>query len=119
MLLSSPVHGNVAARSFRRDRSRAPSRLLRQAHSDLPGPCFTGKLRFSAQNRGMNVVATVRALNQRAAKEKWYHYCDPSLAFSDHSYDHLLGVWRTKAGGRRMPRRSALTPRDLKDILPN
>jgi hypothetical protein len=65
----------------------------------------------------MDVLATVRALNQRAAREKWYHYCDPSLAFSDHFHDPLLSVWRAKAGGRAMPQRSAITPRDLKDIL--
>ena len=65
----------------------------------------------------MNVVATVRALNQRAVKEKWFHYCDPTLAFSDHFYDHLLEVWRARAGERPMPQRSAITPRDLKDIL--
>src|SRR5882757_3298868 len=67
----------------------------------------------------MNVVATVKALNQRAAREKWFHYCDPTLTFSDHFYDHLLDLWRAKADGRPMPQRSAITPRDLKDILPN
>ena len=82
-------------------------------------PLLYRQVKVFSPKSGMNIVATVRALNQRAAKEKWYHYCGPSLAFSDHSYDHLLDVWRAKAGGRRMPRRSALTPRDLKDILRN
>ena len=67
----------------------------------------------------MNVIATVKALNQRAAREKWFHYCDPTLTFSDHFHDHLLEVWRAKAGDRPMPQRSAITPRDLKDILRN
>ena len=67
----------------------------------------------------MNVLATAQALNQRAAREKWYHYCDPSLAFSDAWYDKLLNLWRTKAGDRPMPKRSELSPRDLKDILRN
>jgi hypothetical protein len=67
----------------------------------------------------MNVVATVRALNQRAAREKWFHYCDPTLAFSDHFYDHFLEVWRAKSGERPMPQRSAIMPRDLKDVLRN
>jgi hypothetical protein len=67
----------------------------------------------------MNVIATVKALNQRAAREKWFHYCDPTLAFSDHFYDHLLDVWHAKAGDRPMPQRSTITPRDLKDILRN
>jgi len=67
----------------------------------------------------MDVVATVRALNQRAAREKWFHYCDPTLTFSDHFYDHFLEVWRAKAGERPMPQRSAITPRDLKDVLRN
>ena len=67
----------------------------------------------------MNVIATAKALNQRAIKEKWYHYCDPSLAFSDASYNRLLDLWRSKKGDRRMPKRADMTPRDLKDILRN
>lgn len=67
----------------------------------------------------MDVVETARALNQRAAREKWYHYCDPTLAFSDAQYGKLLDLWQTKANGRTMPRRSDLTPRDLKDVLRN
>lgn len=67
----------------------------------------------------MNVLDTVKALNQRAARENWYHVCDPSLTFSDPSYEKLLDLWRSKAGDRPMPRRSEMTPRDLKDILRN
>lgn len=67
----------------------------------------------------MNVVAIAKALNQKAAKEKWYHYCDPTLAFSDSSYDQLLNLWKSKAAGRQMPRRSEITARDLKDVLRN
>jgi hypothetical protein len=67
----------------------------------------------------MNVHEPVRALNQRAAREKWYYFCDPALTFSDSYYDALLNLWRTKAGGRPMPRRSEFTPRDLKDVLRN
>jgi hypothetical protein len=65
----------------------------------------------------MDVLATVRALNQRAAKEKWFHFCDPSLQFSNASYGELLDLWRRKTGNRRMPARSDMTPRDLKDVL--
>ena len=67
----------------------------------------------------MNVLAAAKALNQKAAQEKWHHYCDPTLAFSDASYDRLLELWRAKAGVRKMPRRSDMTPRDLKDVLRN
>ena len=67
----------------------------------------------------MNVIATAKALNQRAVKEKWYHYCDPTLAFSDACYDRLLNLWRVKAGSRPMPRRSDMTARDLKEVLRN
>ena len=67
----------------------------------------------------MNVFAAARALNQRAAREKWYHLCDPTLAFSDPCYNQLLDLWRRKAGDRKMPARSEMTPRDLKDILRN
>jgi len=67
----------------------------------------------------MNVLDSVKALNQRAAREHWYHVCDPSLTFSDPSYEKLLNLWRSKAGDRLMPRRSELTPRDLKEVLRN
>src|SRR5215475_8150140 len=67
----------------------------------------------------MNVLDSVKALNQRAARENWYQVCDPSLTFSDPSYEKLLDLWRSKAGDRAMPRRSEMTPRDLKDILRN
>lgn len=65
----------------------------------------------------MDVLAAAKALNQRAAKEKWYHYCDPTLAFGDPCYRELLDLWRLKAAGRAMPARSELTARDLKNIL--
>ena len=52
--------------------------------------CFTGNLRFSAKNgpmtlhdRHMNLHDAVKTFNQRAAREKWYYFCDPTLAFSD------------------------------------
>ena len=67
----------------------------------------------------MNVIAAARALNQKAARENWHHLCDPSLAFSDPCYDQLLNLWRSKAGDRPMPKRSEISPRDLKDILRN
>lgn len=67
----------------------------------------------------MNVIAKAKALNQRAAREKWYHVCDPTLAFSDDSYSRLLDLWRSKAKDGKMPRRSDFSPRDLKDVLRN
>lgn len=67
----------------------------------------------------MNIPAAARALNQKAAQQKWHHFCDPGLAFSDGFYDRFLETWRTKAGDRVMPARSELTPRDLKDVLRN
>lgn len=65
----------------------------------------------------MNVIATAKALNQRAAKEKWHHFCDPSLAFNDSLHTQFLALWRAKRGTRLMPVRSDLSPRDLKDFL--
>jgi hypothetical protein len=67
----------------------------------------------------MNVLAAARALNQKAAQQKWHHFCDPGLAFTDGFYDRFLEIWRTKAGDLPMPARSHLTPRDLKDVLRN
>ena len=65
----------------------------------------------------MNIANAVRALNERAAREKWYHVCDPSLSFIDPIHETLLNLWRSKAGDRPMPRRSELSARDLKDVL--
>jgi hypothetical protein len=65
----------------------------------------------------MSVLNAIKALNQRAAREKWYYYCDPTLAFSDSCYAQFLSLWQNKAGTRRMPARSEITPRDLKDFL--
>jgi len=67
----------------------------------------------------MNFAAAVRALNERAVREKWYHICDPSLSFSDPCYIQLLELWRTKAGTKKMPARSDMTFRELKDLLRN
>jgi hypothetical protein len=74
---------------------------------------------MTLHDRHMNLHDAVKAFNQRAAREQWYYYCDPALRFSDSHYDALLGLWRTKASGRPMPRRSDFTPRDLKDVLRN
>jgi len=65
----------------------------------------------------MNVEAAAQALNRKAASQKWYHFCDPTLAFHDPCYETFLDLWRGKMGGRAMPRRSDITPRDLKDFL--
>jgi hypothetical protein len=67
----------------------------------------------------MNIQVAAQALNRKAAEQKWYHFCDPSLAFHDASYKQFLSLWQMKAGGRPMPMRSEITPRDLKDVLRN
>ena len=67
----------------------------------------------------MNLNDTIKALNRRAAQEKWYYFCDPELRFDDSYHDALLDLWRAKAVGRPMPRRSDITPRELKDVLRN
>lgn len=67
----------------------------------------------------MNIEAAARALNQKAVQQNWHHFCDPGLHFSDASYGRLLLLWHEKAGDRLMPRRSQITPRDLKDLLRN
>ena len=80
-----------------------------------------------AHNRDMTVLTApikdlhtaARTLNQRAEREKWYYFCDPSLGFSDDYHVQLLNLWRNKSEGGAMPKRSAFTPRDLKDVLRN
>jgi hypothetical protein len=69
------------------------------------------------QISSMHVLNATKALNQRAAREKWYYFCDPTLAFSNPSYTQFLALWRAKAGNRPMPTRSELSARDLKDFL--
>jgi hypothetical protein len=65
----------------------------------------------------MNVMAAARTLNQKAAQQKWHHFCDPMLAFHDPFYLQFLSLWKAKAGERAMPTRAEMTPRDLKDFL--
>jgi hypothetical protein len=65
------------------------------------------------------LLVSARALNQKAEREKWYYFCDPALSFSDDFYGPLLNLWRIKAGDSALPRRSAFSPRDLKDVLRN
>lgn len=67
----------------------------------------------------MKVAEAARALNQKAAQQKWHHFCDPGLAFGDPVYVQFLEVWRARAGEQEMPSRSQITPRDLKDFLRN
>lgn len=67
----------------------------------------------------MDVLAAARALNQKSARQGWHYFCDPGLAFSDGFYSGLLATWRSKVGDRKMPSRSQMTPRDLKDVLRN
>jgi hypothetical protein len=67
----------------------------------------------------MNVLAAARALNQKAIQQEWHSLCDPTLAFSNSSYNGFLDVWRAKAGSSEMPKRADITPRDLKDFLRN
>jgi len=67
----------------------------------------------------MDVLSAAKALNQKAAAQKWYHFCDPTLAFTETCYEKFLALWEAKRGVRGMPKRSEITPRDLKDFLRN
>jgi hypothetical protein len=67
----------------------------------------------------MNVIATAKTYNQRARKEQWHQAADPTLAFTEAWYTNLLALWQQKAGDRKMPARSQMTARDLKEYLRN
>jgi hypothetical protein len=67
----------------------------------------------------MNVTAVAREYNERAVRQNWHQRCDPTLSFSEPSCRQMLNIWRAKTGERNMPKRSELTPRDLKDLLKN
>ena len=72
---------------------------------------------LSIDSQRMDVLVAARALNQKAAQQKLYHFCDATLAFSDPIYGQFLSLWQSKAGARPMPARSEISPRDLKDFL--
>lgn len=65
----------------------------------------------------MNVTAAAEAFNERAVRQNWSQLCDPTLAFSDPIYGKLLSIWHSKSDGTRLPSRSQMTARDLKDFL--
>jgi len=65
----------------------------------------------------MNVIVAAQTHNRRAVQQNWQHFCDPTLAFTKPRYHDFLSVWRAKAGERKMPKRSEMTARDLKDFL--
>jgi hypothetical protein len=78
---------------------------------------FMDRLAFSVKIACMNVMAIAKAHNQRAVRQNWNHFSDPTLAFSLPRYNQMIDIWRAKASGRAMPRRSEMTARDLKDFL--
>src|SRR5262249_44482018 len=55
-------------------------------------------LTFPLQKWGMNVIAAANAFNERAVLQNWGQSCDPTLAFSDPSYEKFLSVWGPKGG---------------------
>lgn len=65
----------------------------------------------------MDVIAVAKAFNQQARNLNWHQVCDPTLAFTDGYYTDLLDIWSKKTGSRKMPARSQMTARDLKDYL--
>jgi hypothetical protein len=65
----------------------------------------------------MDLIEIAKTHNQRAVQQKWQHFCDPTLAFTQPKYQALISIWRDKAGNRKMPKRSELTARDLKEFL--
>jgi hypothetical protein len=67
----------------------------------------------------MNIAALAKEYNEKAVRRNWHERCDPTLSFTETAHRQLLSVWRAKAGQRKMPMRSEITPRDLKDYLKN
>jgi hypothetical protein len=65
----------------------------------------------------MNVIAAARSFNQRALRHNWHMACDPTLAFTDPFYRQILALWHAKAGDHKMPIRSQMSARDLKDHM--
>lgn len=86
-------------------------------HDPRSGWAFYRLFRVLPKDARMDVMAAAKAHNQRAVQQKWEHFCDPTLAFTQPRYGQLLNIWRARAGSRKMPTRSEMTARDLKDFL--
>jgi hypothetical protein len=67
----------------------------------------------------MNVSVVAKEFNERAVRQHWHQRCDPTLSFSDPRHAQLLAIWREMAAAKAMPARSVMTPRVLKNFLPN
>jgi len=61
----------------------------------------------------------VKLFNDRAEHAAWPTRCDVSLSFSSQMLREALAVWRSKAVGQQYPSRADMSPRAMKNFLPN
>jgi hypothetical protein len=61
----------------------------------------------------------IDAFNARAKRTGWPTHCDSTLSFNSPMLREVLSVWREKAGHRPWPSRTDMTPRVMKNFLPN
>jgi hypothetical protein len=68
---------------------------------------------------GTGRVDFVKLFNDRAESSGWPTRCDTVLSFNSQMLREALAVWRMKAVGRQHPSRAEMTPRAMKNFLPN
>lgn len=61
----------------------------------------------------------VRLFNDRAEQSAWPTRCDIVLSFSSVMLREALAVWRARAGANPYPSRFDMSPRAMKNFLPN
>ncbi len=68
---------------------------------------------------GMKQLAPGDVYNAHARKLGWDAHCDAPDVFAWPGFAPLLSLWRDLRAGAVLPRRSAMTARRLKDVLPD
>ncbi len=61
----------------------------------------------------------VKLFNDQAERAAWPTHCDIVLSFSSQMLRETLAVWRTKTVGQQYPSRADMSPRAMKNFLPN
>jgi hypothetical protein len=61
----------------------------------------------------------VKMFNDGAERAAWPTHCDIVLSFSSQMLREALAAWRTKTVGQQYPSRADMSPRAMKNFLPN
>ena len=67
----------------------------------------------------LDIKVAAKAHNEKSARRNWRQLCDPDLSFDEPFFNDLIALWRSKLGSAQIPKRSAITIRELKPFLTN